>query len=135
MPTLEQVALGLEARLETIPGLRASEYVPGKITPPAAIVALAGVPNYRAAMGGTKFDVNFTVTVLVSAAYDRVGQMKLLAYADRVGEQSVYAAVEASRTLGGVVDDCQVADFRPLGLEEVGILQYFGGVFQLRVMA
>jgi hypothetical protein len=135
MRTLEQVALGLEARLETIQGLRPSEFVPSKITPPAAIVALAEVPNYRVALSGVKFDVNMTVTILVSAAFDRVGQMNLLAYADRVGEKSVFAAVEADRTLGGAADDCQVTGFRPLGLEEVGLLQYYGGVFSLRVMA
>ncbi len=135
MRSLEQIALGIETRLNSIEGLRATEFVPGKITPPAAIVALADVPNYRVAMAGVKFNVNFSVTIFTSAAYDRVGQMNLLAYADRVGDRSVFAAFEVDRQLGGAVDDCEITGFRPLGLEEVGILQYFGGVFQLRIMA
>jgi hypothetical protein len=136
MPTLEQIALGIEAALAPT-GLRTQEYVPDKVTPPAAIIGLAEIPDHRVAIAGSKFDVTFTITVLTSAAYTRGGQLALLTYADRAGAASVFAAFEADRTLGGVVDDCQFARpfFRPLGIEEVGLLGYFGGVFTLRVMA
>lgn len=40
-PTIEQVMLGIEARLDTITGLRTSEYSADQINPPQAIV---GVP-------------------------------------------------------------------------------------------
>jgi hypothetical protein len=135
MPTVEQIMVALETTLDTIDGLRASAWVPGQINPPQAIVGAPPISNYNTAQGGSGIEIPMTVTVLTSAVYDRTGQMKLAGYASPTGDQSIRAAVMADRTLSGVVHDCLVDSFRPLGLEEVAFHQYFGGLFQLRVMA
>lgn len=127
--------LGIEARLATIAGLRTSEITPDQISPPQAIVGVPDIPEYRITFGRGRFQIAPTVTILVSAALDRIGQLKLASYANATGASSIPAAIEGDRTLGGIVEECKVDDFRVLGLEEVGAIGYFGGVFSLTVVA
>lgn len=133
MATIRDVLLGIETRLQTIDGLRVTEYVPGQVNPPQAFPGVPPIERYHQTMG-RRLDIAPTVTVLVSAAVDRVGQLLLADFADLEGPKSVAAAIEADRSLGGVVGDCSVTSFQPLGLEEVGVLGYYGGVWTLRVL-
>lgn len=134
-PTILQIMQGIETRLATISGLRTRDISPDQISPPCAIVGVPPIPEYRATFGRGRFRLAPTVTVLTSAALDRAGQQKLAGYADPTGTQSIAAAIEADRTLGGIVEECHVIDFRPLGREEVGLIGYYGGEFTLHVMA
>lgn len=134
-PSIVDVMTGIEARLETIPGLRTSEYIPDQINPPVAIVGVPPIPDYHVTMGRGRFLLEPTVTILVSAALDRTGQRALAEYANPTGERSIVAAIEADKTLGGAVHDCIVVSFNPLGLEDVGSIDYYGGIFTLRVVA
>lgn len=133
--TIEQIMLGLEARLATISGLRVSEITPDQINPPQAIVGVPAIPQYHATMAMGHFTLDLSVTLLVSVALDRVGQLRLAGYANPTGATSIRAAIETDKTLGGRVSDCYVKDFRPLGLEEVGLIGYYGGVFTLQTIA
>lgn len=137
--TVLQIMEAIETQLATISGLRVSEYKPDAINPPQAIV---GVPpiDYWETFNNGSYDINATITVLTSAAYDRVGQRKLAGYADPTGAQSIFAAFKAApavgvQTLGGVVDSCAIKTFRPLGIDEVAAIGYFGGIFELIVLA
>ncbi len=132
MTPLAQVMTGVRSRLASISGLNAHDISPGQITPPAAIVRVPPI-NYRETFQRGVASLPMTVTVLVSSAMDQAGQLKLAAYASPTGADSIIAAIEGDKTLGGVVSDCIVWDFRPLGLDEVGEIGYFGGVFNLRV--
>lgn len=134
-PPIREILIAIEARLQTIPGLRTSEYVPGQVNPPQAIVGVPPINNYHTAMRGRQLDFEPTVTVLVSSTVDRIGQLKLADYANPDGPESIPAAIEADRTLSGLVGDCRVVSFAPLGSEDVGAIGYFGGVFTLRVLA
>lgn len=136
MATIADLMLGIEGRLQTIDGLRTSEYVADAINPPHAIVGVPPVDYMTGlAVPGTRLTLDFTVTVLVSANLDRVGQLKLAEYAAGTGPSSVVAAVEADKSLGGVAESCQVLSFEPLGLEQVGAIGYYGGEFVLRTIA
>lgn len=134
-PTLLQVMQGIETRLGTISGLQVSEILPDQVTPPIAIVGVPPIPEYRTTFGRGIWSVDPTVTILVSAALDKYGQQKLASYADVHGSTSIPAAIEADRTLGGIVDECYVSSFRPLGIEEAGRIGYYGGAFNLFVRA
>lgn len=135
-PSVADIMRGLEARLRTIPGLRVPEDgQPDAINPPTAIVGIPAVDNYHATMRRGRMLVSPTVLVLVSAAVSRVGQIELTEYAAPAGPKSVVAAVEADRTLGGAAEAAVVRSFRPLGLEEVGEIGYFGGLFTVTVVA
>jgi hypothetical protein len=133
MPTLGEIITAVETRLDSI-GLRATSSSPGAVNVPAAIVGVPPIASYRAAFGrGTVMITGWPLYVLTSSHVDRIGQAQLAEYASWTGVKSVPAAFEAEPTLGGVVDDLLVESFRPLGLEEVGVLQYFGGEFRLTV--
>lgn len=134
-PTILQVIQGIDARLATISGLRHNAFNADQINPPHAIVGVPPIENYRQTMQRGRFLLQPQVYILVSAALDRVGQAALAGYANVTGATSIPAAIEADRTLGGVAEDCVVDSFRPLGMEEVGLIGYYGGVFELRVIA
>lgn len=133
--TILQIMQAIETRLETIEGLHASDYAPDQINPPAAIVGVPPIPEYRAAMQRGIYRIEPTVTVLVSAALDRIGQQALASYADVDGPHSIVAAIEADKTLGLPGVDCVVKSFQPGGLFEVGAVSYYGGVFTLACIA
>lgn len=130
-PLLWAIAEAMQAKLAGI-GLRATAESPGAINPPAAIVGVPAIPDYRATFGrGYVLITNWPITVLTSALLDRIGQESLAEYASWTGPKSVPLALEADKTLGGLIDDLAVQSFRPLGLDEVGLLGYFGGEFRV----
>jgi hypothetical protein len=133
--TILQVMQGIETRLKTIDGLRVTYYIADQVNPPQAVVGCPPIDSYRATFRRGVFLLQPQVVVLTSAALDRVGQTALAEYANPTGARSIPAAIEGDRTLGGVVEDCVVDSFQPLGMEEVGLIGYYGGVFDLRVVA
>lgn len=133
--TIVGLMTGIETALKTISGLRVAAYVADQINPPQAIVGVPPIPNYRETFGRGVWSLAPTVTVLVSATLDRPGQLALASYADVTGARSIPAAIESDTTLNSEVCSCTVTSFRPLGLEQVGLLKYYGGVFSLSVVA
>lgn len=134
VPTLNDVLTGIEDRLETIQGLRVSSFIADQVNPPAALVGVPPIESYRATMQRGRVVFTPSVFVFVSAALDRIGQRLLSEYADVTGDKSIPLAIEGDRSLGGVAEDCVVNSFRPLGLDEVGQIGYYGGVFDLMVI-
>lgn len=133
--TIEEIMQAIAAAVDNIDGLRVAAFSPGQINPPQACVFVPTIPNYHATFGRARYDLNFDLYVLVSAVLDSAGQYKLASYANPSGSTSIVSAIEADKTLGGVVQDIHVVNFRPLGLEEVGIVGHFGGVFNLECIA
>lgn len=134
-PTIQQVLAGIETRLDTISGLRTDAFIASQVNPPAALVGVPPISNYRATMRRGRFQLEPVVYVFVSATLDRIGQQLLGSFADVTGDNSIPLAIEGDRTLGGVVEDCVVNSFRTLGMDEVGQIGYYGGVFDLLVIA
>lgn len=134
--SISSIMSGIAARLATIDGLRTLDdgTAPEQINPPTAIVGVPPIEKYHQSFAMGYFQLQVPIYVLTSAAVSRVGQLQLAAYADPTGDQSIREAIEGDKTLGGAVDDCAVIDFRPLGMEEVGAIGYFGGVFNLLVI-
>lgn len=134
-PTIANVMTGFEARLLTIDGLRVASYTADQINPPQATIGVPPVDNYHSTMQRGRFQLSGEIYVFVSGALDRVGQMLLAEFANPTGPMSIVAAVYGDATLGGVVEDCIIRSFRPLGMEEVGVVGYFGGVWEWEVLA
>lgn len=134
-PTIRAVMEAVETRLATISGLNADAHTPDQINVPAAFVGVPPIPQYHQSMGRGKFRLDLTVTVLTSNAWSREGQLALADYASPTGTKSILQAIEGDRTLGGVVDDCIVVSFEPLGLVTVGTVEYVGGLFTLQTIA
>lgn len=132
--TIEQIMGGLEARLATVSGLRTKDIAPDNPAVPCAFPLVPPI-TYRETFGRGTYSLNFRIVVLVSAALDRVGQFKLAGYANPRGDTSIITAIEGDKTLGGIVSDTVVDTFDPDGLQDVGLIGYYGGVFNLRVIA
>lgn len=133
--TIPEIMLGIQERLDTIDGLEAKDHAPDQLTTPTAFVSVPPIPNYRLTMKRGTYEIRPTVTVVVSAANSEDGQYTLAQYMTPFGDKSIVKAIEGDRTLGGRVDDCVVESFEPIGLENIGEIEYFGGVFTLRVLA
>ncbi|MEV6633881.1 hypothetical protein AB0M54_24330 [Actinoplanes sp. NPDC051470] len=132
-PTLWELAEAVETRAKTI-GLRSKAERPGSIDPPFLMVGVPPIPDYRATFGrGEVIIPNWPLTVLTSAEVDRVGQKKLAEYLSWTGPKSLIRALENEPTLGGVVIDLSCQSSRPLGVEEVGLIGYFGGELLITV--
>lgn len=132
--SLVAVMIALEDRIDTVPGLQASGVRPEAITPPAAVVGVPEVGDYQQAYQRGKIALSPTVTILTSTRLDRPGQLLLAEFMSLTGTKSVPAAIHKDPTLGGVVEAAQVMSSRPLGLQEVGLINYYGGVLQLRIL-
>lgn len=108
--TPSQVKDGLKARLQTISGLRCYDYQPDQVNPPFAFPTLNQIRYHATAMGSGGVEMDFDITLVLSRQSERVAQDQIDAYTAYDGAQSVRAAIEADRTLGGVVDDCVVRE-------------------------
>jgi hypothetical protein len=132
--TLEEILGAIATALKPIKGLWVADTDPGQINPPQAVVGVPAIPSYHTAQKGRRPDLEPTITVYVSTTLNRGGQLQLAGYASPDGPSSIPAAIARDRTLGGVVDECKVTGFAPLGIEEVALVGYYGGRFTLRVL-
>jgi hypothetical protein len=106
--TLAQVRDSLATRLETINGLRVVAYVPDDVPGyPAAVIFPPVNTDYSDAIFEGSASYTFIVMLFVPANIDRK-QLDLYDLLDATGPSSVYATVEADRTLGGLSVDCRV---------------------------
>ena len=99
MPTLSAVRTALQARLATIPGLRAYALIPARPHPPYAAVVPRGLDFDQS------FDGDATLELAVEVGVD--GRDRTLAQAQLDTWLSrVSAVLEADQTLGGAVQAC-----------------------------
>ncbi|MET8265941.1 hypothetical protein ABZU92_18335 [Micromonospora arida] len=125
----------LGTRLNTISGLRGFPIAPDDPPVPCAFPLVPDVPSYREAMRRGTYVVTYQVALLTGAQAD-TGQAKLARYASPTGPTSIRAVLEdGDKTLDGLIDDLVVDSFASRGLEEVGLIGYYGGLFQVRVIA
>jgi len=106
--TPSQIQQALKTKLETISGLRAADLLPDNFNPPMAIPALESVTYHRAFAGGDAVH-DYSITVIVGAASERVAQKRLDDYLMASGATSIRSALETDPTLGGVVSSATVA--------------------------
>lgn len=133
--TIAEIMTGLKTRLATISDLQAYDYAPDDPVPPCAFPLVPPIPSYRDTMQRGRYVLTYRVVVLTGAQLDRAGQVRLAEFASQTGTSSIRAAIEGDRTLGGLVEECVVDSFSPDGLEEVGLVNYYGGTFLVRVVA
>ena len=105
--TALEIRTAIAEALRAIPGLNAQPYVLGNLTPPTATV-MRGPVEYDQAMMGGVHDWTFIVRCYVASVTDIGAQTRLDDYLSAEGSSSVKAAIEADRTLGGVVSDLHV---------------------------
>jgi hypothetical protein len=132
--TPSQIKDALKVALETIPGLRAYDYQPDQVNPPFAFATLEEI-TYHGAMGSGNVVNQFTVTVVVQRSSERAAQDKLDGFVAYDGAQSVRRAIEADRTLGGIVQDLICTSARNIQNFDANETTYLSVDFQVTVYA
>lgn len=130
--TISQVNAGITARLATISGLRAFDYQPDNAYPPYAFPSLSNIEYHKAMAGGAQI-YTYNVTVVTGRVDDRSAQDELDGYASYDGAKSVRAAIEADRTLGGVVDTLLLSNSANVSAMSIGDNNYIVLDFTLTV--
>ena len=134
MATISQIRSGLSTTLATITGLRSGPTIPDNVNPPYAIVAPSSV-DYHRAFNNALSTYNFTVTLVVGRVSERTAQNSLDAYCSPSGSSSIRVAIEADKTLGGVVFDTIVTGMRNYGSVTIGENTYLAAEFDIAVQA
>lgn len=131
MATISAIRDGLKARLDTIPGLRASAKWPGQIMVPAAVVT-NGETRFDVTMDGLD-DFTMSIVVLVQNVLERIGQDNTDAYRSPSGASSIAVAVHGDPTLGGVVHYSRVVSAGPDRIISYAGVDYFGCEFTVEI--
>jgi hypothetical protein len=130
MSSVSELRQGLATRLATIPNLRVSDVMVDAPRPPQAVIAPLRLDyDLNARRGADEYQ--FVITLIVGRADSRTAQNSLDAFI--VGDNSVKAAVEADRTLGGKANTCRVTEMRNYGAISVGDQLYLGCEFVVEV--
>lgn len=135
MANVSDLRNGLATNLATISGLRTAATVPDQINPPVAVVMPTSI-TYDTAFARTGGDeYEFSVMVIVGRVDERMAQNKLDAYCSGTGSQSIKAAIESDRTLGGKAFDCRVTSLRNYNQVSVADVTYLAAEFVVQVYA
>lgn len=92
---LADVMDAIANRVDTISGLRVHAHPPGKVTPPAAVVAYPEAYTYDATYGRGMDRLTLPLVVVVGKATDRSARDDLGAYVDGSGSRSVKTVLES----------------------------------------
>ena len=134
MTTLSEIRNGIATNLGTIPGLRTAAFVPDEPKPPIAVVFPESIAFDTAFARGLD-TYNFTVQLIVTKVSDRNAQANLDGYLNPDGAQSVKAAIERDRTLGGKVADLRVTEARDYRAATINENTYLTVTFAVTVYA
>lgn len=91
---LADVMDAIADRVDTIGGLRVHNHPPGKVTPPAAVVAYPETYTYDATYGRGMDRLTLPLVLVVGKATDRSARDELGAYVDGAGARSVKTVLE-----------------------------------------
>ena len=132
--TVTQIKQGIATALATIPGLRSYAVQPDNLNPPFAWPMLDTV-TYNGAMRGGLITHIYTVTVVVGRAAERTAQNALDGYVSYDSATSIRAALEADRTLGGMVQNLLVESANNISTTEGNDTTYLMVDFRVVVYA
>lgn len=134
IPTLTEIVNAIEARLATIPDLNHYNHPPAAPNFPCAFVMPPPV-SYRLTMRAGVISLQFEIVVMEGTSAGHEQQVRLYEFLDWAGDNSIFQALEADKTLG-LGDQVSAAvngDSRPLGLEEIGGYEAFGATIPFLV--
>lgn len=130
--TLAEVRAALASALAEIDGLNVLERAPEQPPTPCAYLLRSG-GQARTDFGKTSPSYDFTVRVVVSRADIESAQEQLDTYVERGTDQSVWDALEADVTLGGVLFTLRCNDVSGDQITTFGDVGYLSADFALTV--
>ncbi len=133
--SIEAVGTGIKATiLATIAtGLRvyATNQIPDTLELPCVLVML-GPGDYATAFDGS-YDQVFRLILCVAKQDSPSAFNKLLDYIDETGAKSLFAALDADRTLNGSCSASKLASHTGAGSTQWGRITYLSAEFELQV--
>lgn len=129
------VVTAICSALHSITGLKTFKLPSGSLVTPCAIPMME--PEWNAGFGGTvKSPIQCDILVMCGAGDLKTGPLLLFEYTSAIGDRSIKLALEADRTLGGVVNDLRVIG--PVGrtytrFDGDGNVAYVGRYIRLQV--
>lgn len=136
MATIPAIRQALATQIHAqIPSLRSAPVVPGQVSPPVAVVrpSRSVVIEYEQSFGPGAMNVYFDVVLLAAAGSDRASQNLLDSFLATSGSTSVYAAVQADPTLGGIVSYAAVTRAQGYGMMEWAAVEYLSSTLIVEV--
>jgi hypothetical protein len=133
--TIEEAMEALAAAFSDIAGLSTYPLPPGQIEVPAVVVSLPSgeLGDYSPVMDAGVMDLNLVVNVFVQWGDDDAAWDQLRPFVSATGAYSLFAAVNADPTLGGVVDSALVGTPTNFGSYTYGAVQYLGAEVPVEV--
>jgi len=118
--SLADIRAGLASNVDTLDALHTySGYTPDAPTPPAAVVAVTEVV-YGDTMGHGTTRYMVDVVLFIEDGDPESSQSALDALLEPTGSDSIIAAIESDRTLGGAAATLHVGEAVDLGRVELG---------------
>lgn len=133
-PTLTEIMDGLDSRLATISGLRHTAYLADQVNPPHAVVQVPNIDDYRETFNRGSVVVHLSVWLFISDSLARIGQKKLAEFVSWTGDNSIPLALESPTVTITGVNQVVVKTFRNFNIDEVGVIGYYGGEFDVLVV-
>lgn len=124
---------GLVDNLQTIPNLRVYATLPDVVNPPAALITLDKITYNRQMQAGMS-EYDFKVSVVLGRVSERVAQQNLDLLVAPSGD-SVKAAIESDKTLGGNAFDVFVPELSAYGAVNINGIDYLSAEFSVQVFA
>jgi hypothetical protein len=126
----------LAAAFTSIPGLSTYANPPGVIEVPALVVSLpsGNFADYNVVLGGDAADLDLVVNVFVQWGDDEAAWDQLVPFVSQSGPYSLFAAVNADPTLGGVVDSALIGMPTNAGPYTWGAVKYLGAEMPVELL-
>lgn len=120
--------------LATVPGLRVADHLPEAVSPPMAVIQIQSVTYHRAMKGGSS-EWKYVISVVAGRMGERSAQITLDGWMSWDGSQSIRAAIEADRTLGGNCSTLIIEDMITIRPLSIGDASYLTCEFNLSIHA
>jgi hypothetical protein len=134
MAEMSAIRTALANKIGTISGLRTAATVPDQVSPPIAVIIPERV-TYDEAYARGLVVYTFIVQVVVGKVSERSAQNRLDGFVNPSGATSIKAAIEADKSLGGVVFDSRVTEMTSYTVVQIGDIAYLSCEFRVTVLA
>lgn len=134
MAELSAIRTALAEKIGSIIGLRTAATVPDQVNPPIAVIIPERV-TYDEAYARGLVVYTFIVQVVVGKVSERTAQNRLDGFVNPTGATSIKAAIEADKSLGGVVFDSRVTEMTTYTVVQIGDIAYLSCEFRVTVLA
>ena len=134
MSDVDAIALGLQERLNTVPGFAGYDVWPDTVNPPAGLVmGPTHIQDLSLGCNSAIYSFDVVIVVPMSAGLAEA-QRRVRPYLARTGDQSVFLALEGDKTLGGACQTLIVdSGVQLLGDFNVGDIALFGAMLTVSV--